>query len=98
MGATMKWIFTCGVIGMASILSVSTALGSGPDRVKTAVGEIEGAGPQANGVRAFKGIPFAAPPVGELRFAAPQPVEHWSASNRRRPSGRAACKRRCSAT
>ncbi len=63
---------------MASILSVSTIMGAGPDRVKTAAGEIEGAGPQVNGVRAFKGIPFAAPPVGELRFAAPQPVEHWS--------------------
>jgi para-nitrobenzyl esterase len=63
---------------MASILGGSTVMGAGPDRVKTADGEIEGTGPQANGVRAFKGIPFAAPPVGGLRFAAPQPVENWS--------------------
>ena len=30
-----------------------------------------------NGIKAFKGIPFAAPPVGDLRWKAPQPVEPW---------------------
>lgn len=33
----------------------------------------------ANGdVRIFKGIPFAAPPVGDLRWKAPAPVKPWS--------------------
>ena len=32
----------------------------------------------ANGIAAFKGIPFAAPPVGPLRWKAPQPVAPWS--------------------
>jgi len=27
---------------------------------------------------AFRGIPYAAPPVGELRWKAPQPAAHWS--------------------
>ncbi len=31
----------------------------------------------ANGVRAWLGVPFAAPPVRELRWKAPQPVAKW---------------------
>jgi para-nitrobenzyl esterase len=36
------------------------------------------AGVAANGIVAFKGIPFAAPPVGALRWKAPQSVAAWS--------------------
>ncbi len=36
------------------------------------------AGVLANGIVSFKGIPFAAPPVGPLRWKAPQPVRPWT--------------------
>ena len=44
--------------------------------VKTESGKIEGY--QADGLTIFKGVPFAAPPVGQLRWQAPQPVKPWS--------------------
>ena len=46
------------------------------DRVTTANGVVVGAAEEA-GVRAFRGIPFAAPPVGDLRWKPPQPVTSW---------------------
>ena len=47
------------------------------NQVKTANGLLEGA-TEKSGIRSFKGIPFAAPPVGEWRWREPQPVKNWS--------------------
>jgi para-nitrobenzyl esterase len=43
--------------------------------VKVTGGEVEGV--VKDGIASFKGIPFAAPPVGDLRWRAPQPVIPW---------------------
>jgi para-nitrobenzyl esterase len=44
-------------------------------RVRTEPGVLVGLA--ADGVESFKGVPYAAPPVGPLRWRAPQPVEPW---------------------
>lgn len=44
--------------------------------VTVAAGQLKGS--QENGSHAFKGIPYAAPPVGDLRWIPPQPVASWA--------------------
>jgi para-nitrobenzyl esterase len=47
-----------------------------PDPVRTDAGQLSGV-TLPSGVRAFKGIPFAAPPLGDLRWRPAQPVVKW---------------------
>ena len=44
--------------------------------VQTASGRLAGT-TLPSGIRSFKGVPFAAPPVGARRWQAPQPVQPW---------------------
>jgi len=48
------------------------------DEVKIETGFVAGASNADHTVRMFKNIPFAAPPVGELRWKAPQPALKWT--------------------
>jgi para-nitrobenzyl esterase len=48
------------------------------DPIKTSGGLVSGVAVSDGVVRAYKGIPFAKPPVGDLRWRAPQPAEPWT--------------------
>jgi para-nitrobenzyl esterase len=45
--------------------------------VLTESGFVRGYYSEGSGITIYKGIPFAAAPVGELRWKAPQPAVHW---------------------
>lgn len=67
----MKKIF----ISLALMLLSTGIFAQNAPQVTTADGIIEGV--NESGLKVFKGVPFAAPPVGDLRWKAPQPVEKW---------------------
>lgn len=73
------------MIGKAGLLGAAMALGlaaaaqaqaQGGEVVKVESGQLQGV--VQDGVLAFKGVPFAAPPVGDLRWRPPQPAAKWS--------------------
>ena len=65
------------VASALSMTASSTAtIGAAPLLVRVDGGQLRGE--RAGDVVAFKGVPFAAPPVGPLRWRAPQPVVPWS--------------------
>jgi para-nitrobenzyl esterase len=65
---------------LGGVLAVLPAVGGAQisTRVKTDGGMVEGELTNDRKVVAFKGIPYAAPPVGDLRWKAPQPAAKWT--------------------
>jgi len=75
----MTLLFRLGCV-LAAIVATATASVPNLRRVqqRTSAGIIEGVVSADGNVRVFKGIPFAAPPVGPLRWREPQPVAPWT--------------------
>jgi para-nitrobenzyl esterase len=61
----------------ALIMSTLAGPASAIAQVKTTAGEVRGTASADARVRIFKGIPYAAPPVGELRWKEPRPAAAW---------------------
>ncbi len=63
---------------LLSLIAAVSGFAAISQPVKVSGGMVSGTPARDISITAFKGIPFAAPPVGALRWRAPQPVAKWS--------------------
>ena len=75
MQMALKAVCALAMAGLA--LGLSTTMLADSLTVKTEQGKVHGKAINDGKVKAFMGLPYAAPPVGELRWKAPQPVTKW---------------------
>ncbi|MES1201792.1 MAG: carboxylesterase family protein, partial [Pseudomonadota bacterium] len=71
----MKRLFTV-LCAMAFAFSGASASAQDGPVVRTSLGQVRGV-QRDDGTVAFRGMPFAAPPVGTLRWRPPQPATRW---------------------
>jgi para-nitrobenzyl esterase len=59
------------------LVTILPVFASIPEPIKIAQGQVTGVDGTTGGVRVFKGIPFAAPPTGDLRWKGPKAAPKW---------------------
>jgi para-nitrobenzyl esterase len=64
------------VVAATAAIALTATAAQAADTVKVAQGQLHGA--TAGAVTSFKNIPFAAPPVGDLRWRPPQAPKAWA--------------------
>ena len=67
----------CALAIAALTMGLSSTIHADPLKVKTAQGKVLGKTINDGKVKAFLGLPYAAPPVGDLRWKAPEPPAKW---------------------
>ena len=71
----MRWMLSLACAACAAVAVSGNAGASLPSVVRIAAGSVRGSG---SDVVAFKGIPYAAPPTGNLRWRPPAPPAPWT--------------------
>jgi para-nitrobenzyl esterase len=66
------------IILLVALAASSSGFANDEPRATVSGGTIQGRALPAPGGAVFRGIPFAAPPVGDLRWREPQPVKPWT--------------------
>jgi para-nitrobenzyl esterase len=67
----------CATTVAALVLGLSSMASADSLKVKTEEGKVQGKTINDGKVRAFLGLPYAAPPVNDLRWKAPEPAAKW---------------------
>jgi para-nitrobenzyl esterase len=82
-----KIVYLFGLICLANFSGM--AQGNNAFAVQTTIenGVIEGNYDTKSGIQTYFGVPFAKPPVGELRWKAPQPLANWSGAKETKKFG-----------
>ena len=68
----LLFLSLAGVKPEAAADDVATAI------VQTLSGPVSGTASFDDSIEVFKGIPYAAPPIGELRWRPPEPADTWT--------------------